>query len=129
MTVSTLPAALMTYRVGEAAGPGLRSRHAWRTLLESRWGERLIAVTTLSLAYHDAAELSSGHRASRPRDARQARRLMGRLAAARRALSDTEDALARLTDGSFGRCEQCAAPIRADHLERAPETRYCPRCV
>lgn len=122
MTLTTLPSAVTAPAVSESAEPLLRSSHTWRTLLESRWNERLIAVITLSLAYTDAADRSSRG------DTRQVRRLMAEAVAARRALSDTEDALARLSAGRFGRCEQCVATIPADYLARAPETRYCPGC-
>jgi RNA polymerase-binding transcription factor DksA len=104
-----------------------RSSHAWRTLLESRWAERLIAVITLSLAYHDAAD--HGGIVSHPERARQARKLMRKTVAARRALSDTEEALGRLSDGRFGYCEQCGDPVPAQQLAQTPEVRYCPRCA
>jgi RNA polymerase-binding transcription factor DksA len=104
-----------------------RSSHAWRTRLESRWTERLINVITLSLAYHDAAD--QGGRPSHPEQARQARRLMRETVAARRALSDTEEALGRLSDGRFGACEQCGNAIPDDQLNQTPEVRYCPRCA
>jgi RNA polymerase-binding transcription factor DksA len=104
-----------------------RSSHAWRTRLESRWTERLIRVITLSLAYHDAADRGGG--ASRPEQARQARKLMRETVAARRALSDTEEALGRLSDGRFGTCEQCGNAIPAGQLAQTPEVRYCRRCT
>jgi RNA polymerase-binding transcription factor DksA len=128
MTLRTPPAGLLTAGTDEARYVGGRSGHAWRTLLESRWGERLISVITLSLAYHEAAGQPPGDIASRPGHDREVRRLMGRAVAARRALRETEDALARLSDGVFGRCEQCRAAISADRLLRGPETRYCGRC-
>jgi RNA polymerase-binding transcription factor DksA len=105
---------------------------AWRTLLERRWQQRLSTVTRLSVAYHDAAErLDDAHR---PGDQtgpgpRELRRLMRETVAARRALSDTEEALARLSAGTYGRCEQCAAAIPASRLAGEPEARYCGRCV
>jgi len=129
MTLRAQPAVVAVSGTVEAAGVGLRSHHSWRTLLESRWGERLIAVITLSMDYHDAADRPAGGGASRHGDARQVRRLMRKAVAARRALADTEDALTRLSEGSFGRCEQCAGPIAMDRLKREPETRYCPRCA
>ncbi len=108
---------------GHAAGPS----PAWRGLLEARWRQRLTAVTELSLAYHDAAERSGGGRG--PGGTRQVRRLLREATAARRALFDTEEALARLSDGRYGRCEQCSAPIPTAALLAEPETRYCAGCV
>jgi RNA polymerase-binding transcription factor DksA len=109
--------------------PG-RSLPAWRALLESRWQQRLATLTRLALAYHDTADrLPTAHAASDPATAPQLRRLMRETVAARRALSDTEEALARLSAGRFGRCEQCAAAIPATQLVQAPETRYCVSCT
>jgi RNA polymerase-binding transcription factor DksA len=105
-------------------------RPAWRAVLETRWQQRLGTVTRLSLAYHDAAErLPGGNRAADQGGSRELRRLMRETVAARRALSDTEEALARLSAGTFGRCEQCAAAIPVTRLAREPEARYCERCA
>src|ERR1700678_3907695 len=43
-------------------------------------------------------------------------RLLREATAARRALGETEDALARLPDGSFGRCQQCSGSIPTTDL-------------
>jgi RNA polymerase-binding transcription factor DksA len=102
---------------------------AWRTLLETRWQQRLSTVTTLSLAYHDAADRPDGGRVDGQPGSRELRRLMHKAVAARRALADTEDALARLSAGTYGRCEQCTAPIAAARLLKEPEVRYCECCV
>jgi RNA polymerase-binding transcription factor DksA len=103
---------------------------AWRRLLESRWRQRLAAVTSLSLAYHEAEERTGGGlRADGQAEARTLRRLRHGAVAARRALFDTEEALARLSAGRYGRCEQCAGPIPAARLTLEPEARYCGRCA
>lgn len=96
----------------------------WRAILEERWRERVQEITELSIAYHSAAAgaLDGG-------EDERTRRVLRRAVAARRRLADTEDALARLTAGAFGRCEQCGAPIPAGLLAAAPETRYCPGCA
>ena len=93
----------------------------WRALLEARWQDRLHKVTELSLAFHDAEQAAQPHRS--------ASHLMRRATAARRALADTDDALARLAGGEFGRCEQCCEPIPSARLLRVPEDRYCPSCA
>lgn len=119
-----MSAVMAATRAGGLASPVLRS------LLEARWEERLGTLTELSLAYHDAAARSAGHLS--PTDTgktRELRRLMRETTAARRALCDTEEALARLSAGGYGRCEQCAVPIPAATLLLAPEGRYCPGCV
>jgi DnaK suppressor protein len=103
----------------------------WRVLLEHRWRERLAAVTELSLAYHTAADRGRDGNADSGKEAtaRQLRRLMRQTVAARQALTDTEDALARLSAGRFGQCEQCEAMIDAAQLARHPEERYCTLCA
>ena len=104
----------------ERAGNG-RSSARWRVILEARWRARLQEVTELSLAYHTAAPDGD--------DGRRARRLLRRTVAARQRLADTEDALRRVTAGTFGWCEQCAAPISEIVLAAAPESRYCDKCA
>jgi RNA polymerase-binding transcription factor DksA len=128
MTTKTLPAAPLGSGAAGTRNIQGRTSHAWRTLLESRWGERLIAVITLSLAYHDTADQAAGSGAGGQEQAGRLGRLMRKTVAARRDLSETEEALARLSEGRFGRCEQCAAVIPADELARVPEARYCLLC-
>jgi RNA polymerase-binding transcription factor DksA len=43
--------------------------------------------------------------------------------AARRALSDSEEALARLSAGNYGICEQCGSEIPLAELVAEPEVR------
>jgi DnaK suppressor protein len=106
------------------------SRPAWRSLLEARWQQRLITLTELSLAYHDAAERpGGGYSPDGQAETPRARRLLREATAAQRGLRDTEEALARLSDGSYGQCEQCSAPIPVAELLAEPETRYCAECV
>jgi|SRR5215469_5604853 len=99
----------------------------WRALLEARWRDRLQLVTELSLKYHDTANAAPSQGASAPAPALQ--RLMQQTSSARRALADTDEALARLAAGRFGRCENCAAPIPARTLRAEPEARYCASCA
>jgi RNA polymerase-binding transcription factor len=106
-------------------GPALP---AWRSLLEERWQQWLNTLTDLALAYHDAEE-SIGDGPAGTADTARPQRLLRQATAARRALGDTEEALARLSAGSFGRCEQCAGAIPATELLAEPETRYCAECV
>lgn len=98
----------------------------WRGLLEKRWQARLLQVTELSLAFHEIGERTSPGAGGAA--GRELLRLQRRAVAARRALADTEEALARLAAGSYGHCEQCAADIPARWLRSRPEARYCPRC-
>lgn len=103
----------------------------WRSLLEDRWQARLQEVTELSLAYHDAAAapaLSADDDEAQPAK-RRLRRLLRQAVTARRALADTEDALTRLANGRYGRCEHCAIALPPSTLALEPEARYCERCL
>jgi DnaK suppressor protein len=50
------------------------------------------------------------------------------LAVARQQLDETEAALARLQDGTYGRCEDCSSDISAERLEILPAARYRLAC-
>jgi len=103
----------------------------WRSLLEDRWQARLQEVTELSVAYHDAAAapaLSADGDEAQPAK-RRLRRLLRQAVTARRALADTEDALTRLANGRYGRCEHCATALPPGMLALEPEIRYCERCL
>jgi RNA polymerase-binding transcription factor DksA len=43
-------------------------------------------------------------------------------------LDEVELALARLDDGTYGRCEECGEPIGDQRLEGLPTARTCARC-
>ncbi|HWH34493.1 MAG TPA: TraR/DksA C4-type zinc finger protein [Acidimicrobiales bacterium] len=45
------------------------------------------------------------------------------------ALVDVDRALAKLDDGTYGRCENCGADIAEARLEAMPATRYCIDCA
>ncbi|HYB85956.1 MAG TPA: TraR/DksA C4-type zinc finger protein [Streptosporangiaceae bacterium] len=108
-------------RPATAGGP------RWRALLEARWRARLQEVTELALAYHDAA--AAGQDAGAGEGTPRLQRLLRRTVASRRALADTEEALARLSAGAYGWCEGCSGAIPARRLAAIPETRYCARCA
>ena len=120
----------MQTKAKEARRPGRAAGARWRALLETRWQARLREVTELALAYHEAAAAAQGHGAGAGKEARRRLdRLLRRTVASRWALADTEEALARLSAGIYGRCESCAGAIAAGRLAVAPETRYCARCA
>jgi DnaK suppressor protein len=158
MSADVAMSSLRTHRTNPAAGsPGARPDSSaldlaphWRALLESRWRASLERVTELSLAYYNLEEVraraaagqladrrvSDGRQrladrwqaGARQAGARQARLLLRRAIAERRALAEIEAALARLTDGSFGRCERCGGAVSTARLTRTPQARYCPAC-
>ncbi|GLW67666.1 molecular chaperone DnaK [Actinomadura rubrobrunea] len=46
----------------------------------------------------------------------------------RHSLAEIDDALRRLEEGTYGRCEGCGQTIPAGRLEILPYVRYCVRC-
>ena len=44
-------------------------------------------------------------------------------------LSDIDDALAKIENGSYGTCEQCGKPIGDARLEAMPAARLCITCA
>ncbi|GAB3493520.1 TraR/DksA family transcriptional regulator [Flexivirga lutea] len=47
----------------------------------------------------------------------------------RRQLHDIDAAIARVRDGSYGRCEECGKPIDAGRLEARPTATRCIECA
>lgn len=47
----------------------------------------------------------------------------------RESLSDVEDALVKLDNGTFGNCEGCGQPIAPDRLEAKPAAKLCMECA
>jgi RNA polymerase-binding transcription factor DksA len=47
----------------------------------------------------------------------------------RESLSDVEDALVKLDNGTFGTCEGCGQPISPDRLEAKPAAKLCMDCA
>ena len=55
--------------------------------------------------------------------------LSASLAAARAGLADVEHALARVAEGTYGRCEACGGHIPAGRLEALPAATTCVGCA
>ncbi len=47
---------------------------------------------------------------------------------ARRELADIDDALRRIEEGRYGRCESCGGPMGLQRIRAIPEARYCLSC-
>ncbi len=46
----------------------------------------------------------------------------------RKLLGKIDEAVARIEDGSYGRCEECGAPIGIERLKARPVTTLCIQC-
>lgn len=47
---------------------------------------------------------------------------------ARRELADIDDALRRIEEGRYGRCESCGGPMGLQRIRAIPEARFCMSC-
>jgi DnaK suppressor protein len=47
----------------------------------------------------------------------------------RRELTRIEEVLARVADGTYGRCDRCGEPIAEARLEVLPDSTHCVRCA
>lgn len=95
----------------------------YRLLLEEQWRRQVADIVALS--YEALTPASERDTAVDIDDLHVNARL---IAAARQQLEDTEAALARVDDGTYGRCGNCTAPIGAERLEVLPAARYCVEC-
>jgi RNA polymerase-binding transcription factor DksA len=96
----------------------------YRALLEEQWRQQVANIVELSYDAHSPT-------ADDPDDGSRSDRLQvtARLiAAARQQLEETEGALARVDDGSYGLCGNCDEPIPRERLDILPATRYCVSC-
>ena len=119
----------LTNLTGRQFRPGPRGSPQRRALLEARWRDTVERITSLSIAYHDAAQLvPSGVPKSHGARSRQARRLARQAVAERQTLAEIEAALERITAGRYGRCEQCGRQIASARLAAEPHVRYCAAC-
>jgi len=71
-----------------------------------------------------AEEAGGQHPGDVGTDVEERSRDLGLLEQVEQELADIEDALRRLEEGSYGRCEVCGRPIPDDRLEANPTARY-----
>lgn len=50
------------------------------------------------------------------------------IATSRQAIADTTQALRRMADGNYGRCDRCEGDIPVERLEIRPQARFCVPC-
>ena len=94
-----------------------------RAVLEEQWRWQVAELVTLSYEFFTpTAERGAQSRSEELQIA--ARRIAG----ARQQLDEIEAALARVDDGSYGRCGSCQTPIEGERLEVLPSARYCRAC-
>lgn len=50
------------------------------------------------------------------------------ISATQQSIDQTDRALRRISDGSYGRCDRCGQDIPRERLEALPHARYCVPC-
>jgi DnaK suppressor protein len=110
--------------VTDAATPQEDRSETYDRLRDDLVGEQVQLVEQLTDLAGSSAGLDEGFADSGQVAAEQgeSRALAARL---REQLDDVEGAIARLADGTYGRCEICGNEIAEDRLEAMPATRFC----
>jgi RNA polymerase-binding transcription factor len=94
-----------------------------RALLEEQYRRQVADIVALT---HDLpTSLAERREASRRGDLHVTARLID---AAYQQLEETEAALVRLDEGTYGRCVQCRQAVAPERLEVLPAARYCVAC-
>ena len=89
--------------------------------------EEELEVKMAESAEHDArVELLTGHTDVDSRLERELAEAGG--SRAREAIGEIQDALARISLGTYGWCEACGAPVAPERLEAIPHARHCVGC-
>jgi DnaK suppressor protein len=109
-----------------AVGRGARDAQRARPQ-ESLTAELLRLTRELEALVNDPLERCPADLADLAENERQRRERDERREAVQVRLRQVEDALERLDRGSYGRCEHCGGPIRAERIAVLPLTRRCAR--
>ncbi len=106
-----------------------RLRHERKTIRRTLDGLRIGAGLDQTQG-ESLSELSTydNHPADLGTETWQREQRMGTAVTLSRQLDDIEAALARLRDGTYGRCERCGRPIARERLEVRPEASMCVTC-
>ena len=97
----------------------------YRSVLVAQWRQQVANIVELSYEMHSPIADESDADGSRGNRLDVTARL---LEAARHQLQETEAALARVDDGSYGSCDRCREPIPAERLTIVPAARCCVAC-
>jgi RNA polymerase-binding transcription factor DksA len=97
----------------------------YRAVLEEQWRRQVATIVELSYQALSPPPNELGDPGTRTDSLHISSHL---IAAARQQLEETEAALHRVDDGSFGLCASCAVPITSERLEILPAARYCATC-
>jgi RNA polymerase-binding transcription factor DksA len=112
----------LAYRIDTSPSPEDLTTHvpALRAALEEQLRFRTEQLAELANAARDGGALSVDDARYEVADVIRA--------GASVALSEIDDALERVRDGSYGSCEDCKGRIPLERLEILPMARHCMRC-
>jgi DnaK suppressor protein len=108
---------------------------AIRDTLDAERQETLDRITALSREFNGIVASSEGVATDDEHDpegatiAFERAQLAALIDQANSHLADLDDALDRLRQGSYGRCERCRRPIAAERLAARPAARTCITCA
>jgi RNA polymerase-binding transcription factor DksA len=108
---------------------------AIRDALDAERRDTLDRITALSREFNGIVESSAGVATDDEHDpegatiAFERAQLAALIDQARGHLGELDDALDRLREGSYGRCERCGRPIAAGRLAARPTARTCIACA
>lgn len=91
--------------------------------------ERLEAVFDDIVASTELVSTDDEHDPEGHTIAFERQQVAGLLRDARSRLADLDDALARIDEGTYGRCERCGGPIGDERLEAIPGASLCIECA
>jgi DnaK suppressor protein len=97
---------------------------AIRDALDAERLDTLDRIAALSREFDGIVESSAGVATDDEHDPEGAT-----IAFERAQLAELDDALDRLRQGSYGRCERCGRPIAAERLAARPAARTCITCA
>jgi RNA polymerase-binding transcription factor DksA len=98
---------------------------AYRAVLEEQWRRQVATIVELSYQALSPSPEATDLPGSPAESLLASSHL---IAAARQQLEETEAALRRVDDGSFGVCVGCTVAIAPQRLEILPAARYCTAC-
>jgi RNA polymerase-binding transcription factor DksA len=91
---------------------------------------RTVRQTLQAQAERHADELTrmTAYGTSAERDGMDPQTVAALVDSTRQALADTAQALKRIADGAYGRCERCGVDIPVERLEIFPHAPFCVPC-
>jgi len=105
----------------------VKKTSALRSVLEAEQARLLAMIAQMEIESDDSLGYSN-HMADDATEAFEQAKDLALLQNAERLLEQVRDALRRLDDGTYGKCESCRKPIDPARLEALPYLTLCLRC-